>query len=112
MDQQDILEFIGKFSYAISVIGLIVVIALVWYKITGHSPTLLDLVVGLQIATIVAMFGCCSLFSEFKGRTEEFMSGYNQKFGLLATDFKAFQADVRKLQTDVSEIRRILGKTK
>ena len=112
MDQQDILEFIGKTSYFLSIVGLAIVIGLVWYKITGHSPTLLDLVVGLQIATVIALFGCCSHFSEFKGKTEEFMSEYKQKFGLLATDFKALQVDVRKIQTDVSEIKRILSKRK
>ncbi len=110
MDQQDILEFIGKLSYVISVTGFIIVIALIWYKITGHSPTLLDLVVGLQIATVIALFGCCSHFSEFKGKTEEFMPEYKQKFGLLAMDFKALQVDVRKMQSDISEIKRIVSR--
>lgn len=110
MDQQDVLELVGKFSYIISVVGLIVVIALIWYKITGHSPTLLDLVVGLQIATVIVLFGCCSHFSEFKGKTEEFMSEYKQKFGLLAMDFKALQAAVRKMQSDISEIKRIVSR--
>lgn len=112
MDQHDILEVIGKFSYIISITALIIMIALVWYKITGHSPTLLDLVVGLQIATFVAMFGCCLHFSEFKGKTEEFMSQHTQKFGLLATDFKALQADVRNIKIDISEIRRGFDKRK
>ncbi|HLD96977.1 MAG TPA: hypothetical protein VI934_01390 [Candidatus Nanoarchaeia archaeon] len=109
MDQHDVLEFIGKSSYIVAAVGLIIMIALIWYKITGHSPALLDLVVGLQIATVIALFGCCSHFSEFKGRTEEFRSGYKQKFGLLAIDFKALQADVRKMQSDISEIKRIVS---
>lgn len=120
MDAQDIMEFARKASYAFAIIAGIIVIALIWYKITGHSPEALDLVLVFQGVTMAAIFG----MAYRQGKLEEKMDEFNKKFGLLATDFKALQGDVRNLQsdfklirieakavkTDISEIKRIVSK--
>lgn len=112
MDAQDIMEFAGKASYAFAIIAGIIVTALIWYKITGHSPTALDLVMALQVATIGIVAGLGYKFAEFKGKMEEWTRGHEQKFAALATDFKASQIDFRKMQSDTAEIKQILTKKK
>lgn len=115
MDAQDVMEFAGKVSYAFAIIVGTIVIVLIWYKITGHSPDALDLVLVLQGASVAGLIGLAYRQGKLEGKIDEF----NQKFGLLATDFKALQSDVRKmqfdiknLQVDVSEIKRIVSKKK
>lgn len=88
MDQQDILEFMGKFSYIISVIGFIVVIVLIWYKITGHSPTADQIIITFETAILAVIFGFIYYFADFKGAT---------------------QSDVRKLREEVSDIKRTIS---
>ncbi|MBI3036958.1 hypothetical protein HYY73_04395 [Candidatus Woesearchaeota archaeon] len=88
MDQQDILEFMGKFSHIISVIGFIVVIVLIWYKITGHSPTADQIIITFETAILAAIFGFIYYFADFKGAT---------------------QSDVRKLREEASDIKRIIS---
>ncbi len=122
MDAQDIMEFAGKFSYAFAIIVGIIMIALIWYKITGHSPEALDLVLVFQGVTMATIFG----MAYRQGKLEEKMDEFNKKFGLLATDFKALQGEVRNLQSDfklirvevktvkanISEIKQIVSKKK
>ena len=106
MDQQDVIEITGKVSYTIAILGLIIAIGLVWYKITGHSPTALDLVLVFQGATFTGLVGLAYRQGKLEGKMDEF----NQKFGLLATDFKASQIEFRKMHSDIAEIKRILSK--
>ena len=88
MDQQDILEFMGKFPYIISVIGFIIVIVLIWYKITGHSPTADQIIITFETAILAAVFGFIYYFADFKGAT---------------------QSDIRKLREEASDIKRIIS---
>ncbi|MBI2550451.1 hypothetical protein HYV83_04710 [Candidatus Woesearchaeota archaeon] len=88
MDQQDVLEFMGKFSYIISVIGFIVMIGMIWYKITGHSPTADQIIITFETAILAAIFGFIYYFADFKGAT---------------------QSDVRKLREEASDIKRIIS---
>lgn len=122
MDAQDIMEFAGKISYAFAIIVGIVLIVLIWYKITGHSPDALDVILVFQGVTMAAIFG----MAYRQGKLEEKMDEFNKKFGLLATDFKALQGDmrnsqsdfklmrmeVRSIKEDISEIKRIVSKKK
>ena len=106
MDQQDAIEIIGKIIYVISTAGLIIAVGLVWYKLTGHSPTAIDLVLVFQGATFAGIVGLAYRQGKVEGKIDEF----NQKFGLLATDFKASQIEFRKMQSDVAEVKRIVSK--
>ena len=106
MDQQDFIDITGKIIYALSISGLIIAVGLVWYKITGHSPTAIDLVLVLQGATFTGLVGLAYRQGKLEGKMDEF----NQKFGLLATDFKASQTEFRKMQSDIAEIKRIVSK--
>ena len=106
MDAQGIMEFAGKVSYAFAIITGIIVTALIWYKITGHSPDALDVVLVFQGVTMATLFG----LAYRQGKLEEKMDEFNRKFGLLATDFKASQIEFRKMQSDISEIKRIVSK--
>ena len=106
MDQQDVIEITGKIIYTISITGLIIAVGLVWYKLTGHSPTAIDLVLVFQGATFAGIVGLAYRQGKVEGKIDEF----NQKFGLLATDFKASQIEFRKMQSDVAEVKRIVSK--
>ena len=89
MDQQDVIEITGKIIYAISTVGLIIAIGLIWYKITGHSPTAIDLVLVFQGAVFAGLVGLAYRQGKLEGKMDEF----NHKFGLLATDFKTSQIE-------------------
>lgn len=120
MDVQDVMEFAGKFSYAFAITAGIILIVLIWYKISGHSPDTLDVILVFQGVSVATLFG----LAYRQGKLEEKMDEFNRKFGLLATDFKALQGDVRNSQSDfklmrmevkaikadVSEIKHILIK--
>ena len=94
-----------RVSYGLTIIVLLVIISALIYKVTGHSPAALDLVIGLQIATLAALFTCCMRFSEFKGRTEEFMKNTRQEFVTAG-------AQMKRVQSDLAEIKQVLIRKK
>lgn len=103
--------------YGIAIISCLAVISALLSKLTGHSPTTLDMVLTLQGANLAILIGLGYKFSEFKGRVEEWMAGHKREFWALATDFKASQIEfkemqfgIKQLQSDVSGIKRILSK--
>ena len=110
MDASKIIDAIDKVLYAITIVGLVIMIVLIGFKIVGHSPTILDLLIGLQLLILGVLLTCCGHFLVFKGRTEEFMKNYMRQFGLLAADFKASQTELRKMQIHIAEIKRKLSK--
>ena len=117
MDQQDLIEIVGKLLYAASIIVVIVLIALIWYKITGHSPTADQMIITLQSGTIAAIFGFIYYFAEFKGSTKSDIRSLQrdvfklqQSWSDMQKEAIKSQAKISSIQDDVSEIKRILSK--
>ena len=90
MDQQDFIGITGKIIYAISILGVIIAIGLVWYKITGHSPNADQIIITLESTILAAVFGFIYYFADFKGAT---------------------RSDIRKLQEDVTSVKQLTSKS-
>ncbi len=117
MDQQDIIEAVGKIIYAISTAGLIIAIALVWYKITGHSPNANQIIIALESAILAAIFGFIYYFADFKGATrsdmrrlQEDTSSVKQLNSKMQMEFLEMKIKLSNVETDVSQIKKILTK--
>ena len=104
-------------SYFTSIlIGIILIVALI-DKLVGHSPTITDLMIGLQVFTIATLFSYCVKFEGFKEKVGEFMTEYRQKVETLTADIKMVQKevitmhyDIKELSKDVAELRHLLSK--
>lgn len=92
----NIQKVIERILYLTPVIGSAVMVILISYKITGHSPTTLDIVLGLQLTTVATMLGFLYRFGKFEGKTR--------------IDVKYIKRDVHDLKTDVKEIKGIIGR--
>ncbi len=99
MDQQDFIDIIGKISSAVAIILLIMAIGLVWYKITGHSPTLTDLILGLQVATLTLLVGFIYHFGKFQGKAEHFIDSNSD-----------LKERIIKVEIEIMDANRILKK--
>ena len=116
----DIFKFMDEAFYWIPIGLAIMAIGLLLYKLTGHSPSTLDVILVFQGVTMAALFG----MAYRQGKLEEKMDEFNGKFSLLAIDFKVSQGEVRSLQSDfklmraefkmipadIAEIKRLVGK--
>ncbi len=97
MDQQDFIEIIGKGASAASIMLIIIVIGMVWYKITGHSPTLTDFILGFQIATLTLLVGFIYHFGKFQGKAEHFIDGNSD-----------LKERIIKVEMEIGGVKRIL----
>ncbi|MBI2143137.1 hypothetical protein HYU20_02240 [Candidatus Woesearchaeota archaeon] len=105
MDAQDIMEFAGKFSYAFAIIVGIILIVLIWYKVTGHSPEAVDIVLTLQGITIAGLFGFIYKFAKFEGRVESDIKK-------LQVDWSEMRIQFLEMRKDLSEIKGALNRKK
>ncbi len=108
---------IERILYLISIIGAAVMIILIAYKLTGHSPTTLDIVLGLQITTVATVLGFIYRFGKFEGKTRTDI-GYIKRdvhdlktdVSNLKTNVSSLKIDVSNLKIDVRDIKRIVGR--
>lgn len=119
MDQQDAIEIIGKIIYVISTAGLIIAVGLVWYKLTGHSPTADQIIIAFETAILAAVFGFIYYFADFKGATRsdirrlrEDMTSVKQLTSKIQMELLEIKIKFSNVETDVTQIKKILTKRK
>ena len=86
---------------------IIGILAIYWLilKLTNHSPTVIDLILSLQIATITILVGFMYKTAKHMGKVENYMRGSDKKFNALANDFKKHVRDMHPVKTDVEIIK-------
>ncbi len=103
---------IERILYILSIIGAAAMIILIAYKLTGHSPTTLDVVLGLQITTVATVLGFIYRFGKFEGKTRTDAEYIKRDVHGLKTDVSSLKTDVGSLKTDVSSLKTDVGSLK
>ena len=117
MDQQDLIEITGKVIYTIAILGIIIAIGLIWYKITGHSPNADQIIITLESAILAAVFGFIYYFADFKGATrsdirrlQEDVTSVKQLTSKSQTEFLGMKFKLSNVEKDITQIKKFLTK--
>src|SRR3989344_9552287 len=87
--EKTFLESLQLIMYLYLIIASIVLIYLIFLKLTGNSPTNDQIMLTMLSVILAGMIGGSIKVGMHMGKTEQFMEDYNRKFNALADDFKA-----------------------
>ena len=87
--------------FAITIVAALIGIGMVIYKITGHSPTIEEVLLIFVVAIAGLLIKHMTTTSKFVGKTAT-------DINYIKGDLHELKVDIRNLRTDVLELKKVL----